>query len=292
VSDSAAPSRRPVQSALPQAFFLPMDGGRRGQRFCLFHQAIGTSPRGAVVYVHPFAEEMNKSRRMASIQARALSNAGYSVLQMDLLGCGDSSGDFSDATWQNWVSDVVEASRWLQQREAAPLWLWGLRAGCLVATAAAVELDTPCQLLFWQPPSAGNTLLQQFLRLKSVGDMLEGKAKGAMQGARQQLCGGASVNVAGYTLAPELAGGLEAAMLKPPPQGGRVEWMELSTRADAVMSPVSERTSALWRNGGFSVRTRIVTGPAFWQTSEIEDAPDLIVATLAALAMPVEAPAT
>ena len=292
MSNSAAPSRQLVQSMLPQAFFLPMNGGRRGQRFCLFHQAIGSSTRGAVVYVHPFAEEMNKSRRMASIQARALSQAGYSVLQMDLLGCGDSSGDFSDATWQDWVADVVEASQWLQHREAAPLWLWGLRAGCLVATAAAIELNSPCQLLFWQPPSAGSTLLQQFLRLKSVGDMLEGKAKGAMQSMRQQLSGGSSVDVAGYTLAPGLAGGLEAAMLKPPPQGGRVEWMELSTRADAVLLPVSERILARWQEAGVSVRTRIVTGPAFWQTTEVEDAPDLIDATLAALTEPVEALAT
>ena len=265
-----------------------MDGGRRGQRFCLFHQAVGASPRGSVVYVHPFAEEMNKSRRMASIQARALSQAGYSVLQLDLLGCGDSSGDFSDATWQDWVSDVAEASQWLQRRQTAPLWLWGLRAGCLVATAAANELSSPCQLLLWQPPSAGNTLLQQFLRLKSVGDMLEGKAKGAMQGMRQQLAGGSSVDVAGYTLVPGLADGLEASTLKPPLHGGRVEWIELSTRADAVLLPASERTLARWQDAGFSVRTHIVTGPAFWQTSEIEDAPDLIDATLAALAAPVE----
>ena len=81
-------------------------------------------------------------------------------------------------------------------------------------------------------------------------------------------------------------------MLKPPPQGGRVEWMELSTRADAVLLPVSERILARWQEAGVSVRTRIVTGPAFWQTTEVEDAPDLIDATLAALTEPVEALAT
>lgn len=278
----------------PQAFFLPMDSGRRGQRFCVFHQAVGTPTRGAIIYVHPFAEEMNKSRRMASIQSRALSLAGYSVLQMDLLGCGDSSGDFSDSTWQDWVSDVVEASRWLQHREAAPLWLWGLRAGCLLASAAANELNIQCQLLFWQAPSAGSTLLQQFFRLKSVGDMLEGKAKGAMEGLRQQLASGSPVQIAGYTLAPGLAAGLEASTLKPPPLKapplcGRIEWIELSTRADAALMPVSTRTLAHWQGAGYSVRSRIVAGPAFWHTSEIEDAPELIEATIAALAMPTEA---
>jgi hypothetical protein len=46
-----------------------------GQRFCLFHPP-GAPCRGAVVYVHPFAEEMNRSRRMAALQARALAAQG------------------------------------------------------------------------------------------------------------------------------------------------------------------------------------------------------------------------
>ncbi|MEP6965262.1 MAG: hydrolase 2, exosortase A system-associated, partial [Polaromonas sp.] len=117
---------------------------------------------------------MNKSRRMAALQARALAGAGFDVLQIDLLGCGDSSGDFGDATWQSWVSDVVQACHWLQNRSdmhdagstPAQLWLWGLRAGCLLAVEAARQLKRPCNFLFWQPPASGKTLLQQFLRLK------------------------------------------------------------------------------------------------------------------------------
>ena len=275
-----------------EAFFLPADDG---QRFCLYHPAVfapGGGTRGHVVFVHPFAEEMNKSRRMAALQARALSNAGFAVLQIDLLGCGDSSGDFGDATWQDWRADVVEASRWMQRREAAPLWLWGLRAGCLVAAEAAHEIDSPCHFLFWQAPGAGKALLQQFLRLKVAGDMLEGKSKGAMDGMRQQLAAGSSVDIAGYSLAPQLAAGLEAAALKPPRgvcrQGGRVEWIELSSRADAIPSPASERTLAIWREAGFDVRTRMAQGPAFWQTTEIEDAPALIDASVAALVTSLE----
>ena len=93
--------------AQPEAFFLSVDGGRLGQRFCLFHPAQGGVPKGCVLNIHPFAEEMNKSRRMAALQARALAKAGYAVLQIDLFGCGDSSGDFGDASWQDWVGDVV-----------------------------------------------------------------------------------------------------------------------------------------------------------------------------------------
>ena len=110
-----------------EAFFLPASAG---QRLALFHAPQASEkPHGAVVYVHPFAEELNKSRHMAALQARAMAAAGYAVLQIDLLGCGDSSGDFGDATWEDWLADVALACDWLQRRTAAPLWLWGQRTG-------------------------------------------------------------------------------------------------------------------------------------------------------------------
>ena len=285
----------------PQAFFLPAGAAQttpNNQRFCIFYPAEGGAnsgaARGLVLYIHPFAEEMNKARRMAALQARALAQAGYAVLQIDLLGCGDSSGDFGDAGWQDWVDDVVRGCRWLRQHGSAPgadssqvpLWLWGLRAGCLLAVEAAGQLGEPCNFLFWQPPAAGKPLLQQFLRLKVAGDMLGGEGKGVMAGMRQQLSSGVPVEVAGYLLSPGLATGLEQATLQPPAHPApvqRVEWLELSTRDDASLSPVSAQTLGDWQLTGYTARSHIVTGPAFWQTTEIEDAAALIAATAAVL---------
>ena len=275
----------------PEAFFLPVDdAGRPGQRFCLFHRAQTATPLGCVLYIHPFAEEMNKSRRMAALQARALAQAGYAVLQIDLLGCGDSSGDFGDASWQDWIHDVVRGAGWLRQRVDAPLWLWGLRGGSLLAAQAAVQLDAPCNFIFWAPVVAGKLLLQQFLRLKAAGDMLSGNVKGVTEALREQLASGIAVEVAGYALSPALAHGLAQTSLDPPAcisqsaLPARVEWFELSTRDDAVLSPVSSKTSAVWAETGYQVRTHMANGPAFWQTSEIEEASALITATVAAMA--------
>jgi len=285
----------------PEAFFLPALAAQTtqsDQRFCLFYpaecEAIGGAARGLVLYIHPFAEEMNKARRMAALQARALARAGYAVLQMDLLGCGDSSGDFGDASWQSWVSDVVQGCHWLRKQSNTsgadsgqmPLWLWGLRAGCLLAVEAARQLGAPCNFLFWQPPAAGRPLLQQFLRLKLAGDMLGGQAKGVMEGMRQHLADGSPVEIAGYLLSPGLASGLEQAALAPPADQSptqRLEWFELSTREDAGLSPISAKTIDRWQQAGYTVGSHIVRGPAFWQTTEIEDAPALIAATTAAL---------
>lgn len=291
-----------------EAFFLPV---RYGQRFCLFHPAqleAGTTLRGQLLYVHSFAEEMNKSRRMAALQSRALAQVGFDVLQIDLLGCGDSSGDFGDATWADWVNDVVAGYHWLRARQVVvreqalrvPLWLWGQRAGCLVVAQAARTLSEPCNFLFWAPTPSGRPLLQQFLRVKAAADIASGNPKAVMEGLRRDLAQGRPVEIAGYLLAPELANGLEQANLTPPSattkaaddstagdvqrlSTNRVEWFELSTRDDFTLTPVANNAIEQWRQAGFTLRSHIVQGPAFWQTSEIEDAPALIAATTAAL---------
>ncbi|HEU6456255.1 MAG TPA: hydrolase 2, exosortase A system-associated, partial [Roseateles sp.] len=87
----------------PDVFFLPTAAGE--QRLCLFHAPV-SAPRSKVLYLHPFAEEMNKSRRMAALACRKLAQAGHAVLQIDLRGCGDSSADFGDASWADWQADV------------------------------------------------------------------------------------------------------------------------------------------------------------------------------------------
>jgi len=288
-----------------ESFFLPADNGRSGQRFCIFHPAQGKATLGSVLYVHPFAEEMNKSRRMAALQSRALAQAGYSVLQIDLLGCGDSSGDFGDATWQDWVSDVVQGCIWLTSQDRGDshndpspvgdthiqptLWIWGLRAGCLLALEAASQLDTPCNFLFWQPPASGKLLLQQFLRLKVASEMLGGQAKGVTESLRQQLAAGEAVEIGGYAFSSAVARGLERAELNVPeglrrPEAAvRLEWFELSTREDAALSPVAQKAITRWEQDGFEVRGHVLHGPSFWQTTEIEDAPALIAATTDAL---------
>lgn len=268
------------------AFYLPAPAG--GQRFCLHHAAQGPLKRGQMLYLHPFAEEMNKSRRMAALQARALAQAGFEVLQIDLLGCGDSSGDFGDATWEAWVDDALLGSRWLERQPGpAPLWLWGLRAGCLVAAEALRRLGTPADLLLMQPPASGKALLQQFLRLKLAGNMTDGNSKGLMTELRAALSRGESVEIAGYAMSAALALGLEAATLAPPVQVSaerRLVWLELTSRPDAQWMPAALQPQQHWSDAGYAVSAELVSGPAFWQTAEIEEAPALVEATCRLLA--------
>lgn len=279
-------------AAADTPFFL--DAGARGQRLCVHHAAaapFAAAPRGQILLLPPFAEEMNKSRRMTALAARAFAAAGFEVLTLDLLGCGDSSGDFGDASWAHWQDDVRLAAAWLDARaqprpdgQRPPLWLWGLRAGALLAPAVFDAVtDRPLHLLLWQPVTAGKLQLQQFMRLRVAADLIGGQAKGAVQAMRDQLARGEPVEIAGYLLAPALAEGLDAAQLKPSPRVARVAWLELSPREDATLTPAASMALQAWQAQGAEVRAAVCQGPSFWAATEIEEAPRLIEASLAAL---------
>jgi exosortase A-associated hydrolase 2 len=248
-----------------------------------------------VLYVHPFAEEMNKTRRMAALQSRALAAAGFGVLQIDLKGCGDSSGEFGDATWADWLDDIDTGVRWLRDRSAAPLTLWGLRAGCLLLAEAALRWpDEACNFVFWQPTPNGAGVLRQFLRHAAAAAFLDGGGKGVVDRLRRQLSDGEAVEVGGYRVHPALAAGLELARLPVPPRLGRVSWLDVSavaTDSESVpaLNTASAQAAAAWREAASHFDARVIAGPPFWQTSEIEIAPALIEATLSALAEPVPA---
>ena len=278
-------------------FLPPVPGAGGGPRFAMLHRPAGPV-QGLVVYVHPFAEEMNKSRRMAAWQARVLAERGLAVLLPDLLGCGDSAGDFGDASWAAWVDDTVQACQWLRHQAAGwqpplpggngtlPLTLWGLRAGALLAAEAAARLGDVHRLLLWQPASSGKAVLQQFLRLQLAGELMGGEARGGTETLKARLAAGHTVELAGYRIAPALAQGLERSTLRPVAGVRQLLWLEVSSREGAPLTPASASTVQAWQQAGCEVQAQAVPGPVFWQTTEIEDAPALVRATLAALAEP------
>jgi exosortase A-associated hydrolase 2 len=258
-----------------EAFFL---ASAPGERYCLYHAPLGTC-RGALVYVHPFAEEMNKSRRMAALQARALAAAGYGVLQIDLHGCGDSDGEFGDARWGQWHADIAAACAWLHARLGQPVGLWGLRLGALLALDHA-RRHPVSQLILWQPVLQGAGFLTQFLRLLVASGMLDEDAPAAgTRELRAVLDSGRPLEIAGYMLAPELASAidaLDAASLAP---DCPVHWLEVVAAAGRPVPPAAMRIAQQW--GKQTIVN--VHGAPFWSTQEIAEVPELIAATCAAL---------
>lgn len=238
----------------------------------------------AVLFIHSLAEEMNKSRRMVALQSRALAMQGVLVLALDLHGCGDSDGDFGDATWPRWMADVQAGLNWLRSQTAAPLWAWGLRSGCLLVAESTRLADPPQHVLMWQPPASGKQMLQQFLRLRAALHALDGQGKGVVETVRRTLASGEAVDIAGYLLSPGLAAGLEAATLAPGQGTGHAWFLEHATEeSDSSPGLVLQRTAQQWRDAGWDARSKTAPGPAFWQTTEIETAPAWLKATCDAL---------
>ena len=278
------PPDDPKPGAHPDAFFLPL---RRGRRFCIRYEPEPiTARRGALVYVHPFAEEMNKSRRMAALQARAFADAGWTVLQIDLYGCGDSEGNFGEAGWRQWVEDVDAAAAWLREQTGLVPSLWGLRAGCLLVRDAALAMQPAPNMIFWQPVISGKQALQQFLRLKVAGQALASRAPDrlATPQLREQLVRGETLEIAGYELSRDLALGLEAAELAPFDASARVVWLDVAASSPPEFAPAARTRIEAWRAAGHHVDASAVCGPAFWQTLEITECVELVSATLAATA--------
>lgn len=271
----------PEADVLLEPFFLDSP---RGPLFCLLVSPSSGKARKGVLYLHPFAEEMHKSRRMAALQARALAAGGYSVLLLDLGGCGDSHGDFSDATWDGWLQDVELAHAWLANKINAPVLYWGLRAGALLAAQASQKSLSVDALVFWQPTISGSTFLTQFLRIKLASEMLSsGQTQTGTKQLRDQLKAGESVEVGGYGLSPEMASGIESAKLDGITPTCPVFWFETGGESENLASPASSRIVESWRTHGVQVATRAVLGEPFWLTQEITECPALIDATKKAL---------
>ena len=261
-------------------FFLKAE---RGERFCIYHHPNSANGcRGAFIYIHPFAEEMNKSRHMAALQSRALADMGYAVLQIDLLGCGDSSGDFADASWEAWIDDLAAAEKWLSARISAGINLWGLRLGANLALDFARRTQGNIDsVILWQPVINTAAFLTQFLRLRLANEIItnEKKINSGSQSMLNELAMGKAIEIAGYELAPAMAHALNTLntcelTLKSCP----VRWFEVVSEARLALNPAAKNLLHCWKQQGGDVRGYLVPGVPFWATAEISVCSALISA--------------
>lgn len=261
-----------------EVFFLRADPG---ERFCIYHPPIsGKKCLGALIYIHPFAEEMNKSRHMVALQSRSMAELGYAVLQLDLYGCGDSSGNFADARWDIWLEDIAVAEKWLVEKLSSPIGLWGLRLGAILALDYAKRYSSNISaLILWQPVINTELFLTQFLRLHLAGELFSGEKKSNSGTAhlRSKLAAGNLVEIAGYELSPALAETFNTintanlAVTSCP-----VHWFELMPEARHVLTPAGENLTNLWRGQGSDLSVHYVACAPFWATQEISSCPGLI----------------
>jgi len=254
-----------------------------GRLFGVYRTAIRErGRRRAALFIPAFAEEMNRSRRVAALQAQAFAASGIDTLLLDLFGTGDSDGDFGEARLAFWLDDITAAADWLEAQAGATPCLWGLRLGALLACAvAAAQPDRFARLLLWQPVADAKIMLTQFLRIRVAAAMAEGGVTEKTEELRARLLSGAPVEVAGYELSSELARALDVLRLDTLSLAAdaQVDWLEIgSDRSDRLLAQ-SERIVENWRKAGVRLSTATVFAEPFWSLQETTLAPELIAAT-------------
>lgn len=257
--------------------------GAKGPLFVLLRRPPG-DVRGCVLVLPPFAEEMNKCRRMVTEVCAGLAQCGVASLVVDLYGTGDSGGDLSDADWATWQDDVSVAVKWAASKGLPIQRLLALRLGCALAASCAERGDLPGlrTSVFWQPVFNGGRVLSQFLRLRVAASAMEQDRKESLAELRDQLNQGRLVEVAGYSLGRGLATSLERILpAQVLPQAlGDLTWVEL-VREDGVAIGAESRQildANLARDGGMMLQTFV--GPPFWASTEIVSLPDVVASTV------------
>jgi len=269
------------QTIRADSFFLKTE---LGERFCLYYKSNNERSLGTFVYIHPFAEEMNKSRRMVAQQSKIFTENGFSVLQIDLYGCGDSSGDFKNATWEIWKQDISHAINWVKHQGSAPINLWGLRLGSLLALDIAVDTQELFHhIVLWNPLISGSAFLTQFLRLK-VASQLTGDSN-TSEGSgtsvlRKKILDGESLEIAGYEISSALALTIDKLKLSEfKASNTKIHWFEVVPKIGRVLSPAGTSVVESWKQQNIDINLYFVPGLAFWATQEITECPELITLT-------------
>lgn len=239
-----------------------------------------------LLFVPPFAEEMNKSRRMLARLGYALAEVGMGLCLPDLYGTGDSEGDFGDARMGIWQQDLRDVAHWLQTEHGCrQLLLGGQRYGALLAMSTRAQLPALTACLLWQPMAKGQQQLTQFLRLRQAAAIMGGGARETLKDLQLRLDQGESLEVAGYRLSPDLTQAMAAQELAPlsPPTDLPLHWLELTRDAERPVMPASKAIIEAWQGQSCTLQVAGVPGDPFWSTQELVDAPMLIVASVAAL---------
>jgi exosortase A-associated hydrolase 2 len=261
-----------------QAQFLGDSGDRI---FVVLHRPAARADK-CVLVVPPFAEEMNKSRRMITEFAKALSARGIAAACVDLYGTGDSDGDFADARWSRWKSDVARAVEWCSNEAGPMVGLLAVRLGCLLAadTLAAHAISVQ-RSVFWQPAVHGARVMDQFLRIRVAASMLDTNRE-TVALLRERLCAREPIDVAGYEISHALVGTIDRLHLAEivSPEMGKVHWLDVTSAPAEQPSVPTARAVQELRSAGRDVQLRCIAGQPFWSSTEIITLPELVQATV------------
>ena len=251
-----------------------------GRRIFTLYFPAASAGDSSVLLIPPFADEMNKSRRMYSELARKLSSENYNVLMFDFYGTGDSDGLLEEASWQHWLDDIKSCLSHLHDKVSGGVSLVAMRTGALLAAeylnSSEAEIN---KLLLWQPVIDGKVFFNQFMRLRLASSMMSGdKDKETSKDLKAMLDAGEPLEIAGYMITPSLANSLEAASLKNMDAKSDIDiaWFDVVADEQKEAPLMNRKLVEQWQQAGMKVEHNKVAGMAFWSSTEIVEIPALL----------------
>jgi exosortase A-associated hydrolase 2 len=261
--------------------------GKQGQRLFVLMHRPRAGARNCVLVVPPFAEEMNKSRRMVALVAQGLAARGINVALADLYGTGDSEGEFHQGNWSRWKQDLADVGDFLVEQGLYIAAVLGVRTGCALAAQMAQERQWRLRrTVFWQPVPDGAKFLTQFLRLRVAASLMDQDRKESVSELRSRLRAGEMIEVAGYGISSRMADELDQVRLDASlgEHLGEVHWFDVVRDESVQPSQIAVHIAGVPRERDVFIRKSIICGEPFWSSTEIVQIPELIDKTIATLA--------
>jgi len=248
----------------------------------MLHRPEG-APKGGYVFCYPFGEERKSAHRAFVYAARAFAEAGLLCLRFDYRGCGDSSGEFHEATVEGWLEDIQAAVAVLKSHlGGGETGLIGLRFGATLAACAAERLPGIARLILWEPILDGRPYFAADLRKKLIKEMM---TRGKTSARRGQLLeelehGKGEIDLDGYKVTGALYVGLAGLNLahRIAAFHGRCLLCQVS-HTDKIGAHVSALMECYTKCGATAVLASVVEEP-FWNKVDFAGCPKLIKATM------------
>ncbi|MDX1732979.1 MAG: hydrolase 2, exosortase A system-associated [Halioglobus sp.] len=256
--------------------------GEAGRRFFLTQFRAEAGPRAHVLFIPPFGEEMNRCRALVAEQSRLLAQSGYHCTVLDFFGTGDSEGELAQASLDIWYGNIELALNTLRREEPAPVVLWGLRLGALIAAGFVGSHEPDCrEMLLWQPVTSGKRYINQLLRQRVASLVNSGLPPETTAEIRQRMQEGQRVEISGYFVSEPLVSELEALSLAAAGGAGidRIHWLENIEQEGDTLSTAGGKMVDKLKEQGVDVQVSLFRGPPLWQLHKRDALPELMQQT-------------
>lgn len=251
------------------------NGGRESQMLIpsgdghiagMLHSPEETVSSSAVLFCAPFGDERKSAWRVLTQMSRAVAAAGWPVLRFDYRGCGESPGEFVDATLDTRLADIASAASHLRETLGVEkICLLGLRFGATLAVRAAKDLEGAESAILLEPVLDGQQYFARMEQRKKLRQMMtQGRAEG--QGSPRDI-----LDLDGYAVRRETLSDLEGVRIETAGATTLRRSLLVQMSFNEKLRPETERCREVLADGGGEVQLEKLVMPPFWSRVDIVD---------------------